>query len=268
LNMAANLLYYAQYPILLIRFAIVKEIEYTALWNASPRKVRDFYRKTITKTGCHLELGCGVDFSDFVCRETRNVKYSLEDNDTECKSDPFRNFGLKFETLVSKKFTDAEIIKTDLQDDVIYTGSRQFDSIGCKQVLHWIDCGFQKKVDHIVNSLRKSNSLKSNTVFFGTTAVSDTMDTGFLPRWSGRRLGESMNPKGENMPFLQDDRIDTLQAVLEKHFSSVKIEREGCLALYRAEGLKTVTRAKSASNSAKRSSNTAFGSKTGRKRAN
>ena len=77
-----------------------------------------------------------------------------------------------------------------------------FDSIGCKQVLHWIDCGFQKKVDHIVNSLRKSNCLKSNTIFFGSTAVSDTMDTGFLPRWSGRRLGESMNPKGIE-PFLE-----------------------------------------------------------------
>ncbi|MGH6866707.1 MAG: methyltransferase type 12 [Methyloceanibacter sp.] len=100
-----------------------------------------------------------------------------------------------------------------------------FKSVGLTYVLHCLPGSLREKLKAI-DHLRPA--MGEGAVLFGATILG----RGMTPNWAARALLDAYNAKG--VFNNRDDDLPSLSEGLRERFSEVKVETQGCVALFRA----------------------------------
>jgi hypothetical protein len=181
-------------------------------WRCPTRRLLDLYRANLTSN--HLEAGVGTGF--FLDRAGKRSfeRLVLLDINRHCLERAARRLA-RFSPVLRQANLLAPI-EPRLQ---------AFDSVGLTYVLHCLPGRLSEKLaclDHL------RPAMGQRAVLFGATILG----RGIAPNGAARALLDLYNSKG--VFNNREDDLETLSDELRRRFAKVEIERQGCVALFRA----------------------------------
>jgi hypothetical protein len=183
-------------------------------WRCPTRRLLEMYGANLSAN--HLEAGIGTGF--FLDRATgaKFERLLLLDINQNCLDRAARKLA-RFRPSVRQANLLARIPP----------GPDRFDSVGMTYVLHCLPGRMSEKlaaVDHIKPFMRE------RAVLFGATILG----RGIAPNTAARKLLDLYNDKG--VFNNREDDFESLSQGLRRRFGEVEVERQGCVALFRAVG--------------------------------
>jgi hypothetical protein len=183
-------------------------------WRCPTRRLLEMYGANLSAN--HLEAGIGTGF--FLDRATgaKFERLVLLDINQNCLDRAARKLA-RF----SPSVRQANLLAR------IPPGADRFDSVGMTYVLHCLPGRMSEKlaaVDHIKPFMRE------RAVLFGATILG----RGIAPNAAARKLLDLYNDKG--VFNNREDDFESLSQGLRRRFGEVEVERQGCVALFRAVG--------------------------------
>jgi hypothetical protein len=181
-------------------------------WRCPTERILGLYRDNLSPR--HLEAGVGTGF--FIDRANRDrfEQLTLLDINRHCLARSARRLARYHPLLCEANL--LEPIASELD---------QADSVGMTYILHCLPGRMAEKlkaIDHV------RPLMTEGAVLFGATILG----RGIAPNAPARFLLELYNGKGVFNNF--DDDTEALSDGLKARFNRVEIEREGCVALFRA----------------------------------
>ena len=181
-------------------------------WRCPTRRLLDLYRANLSSN--HLEAGVGTGF--FLDRAGKRSfeRLVLLDINRNCLDRAARRLA-RFAPVLRK----ANLLEP------IEPRLRAFDSVGLTYVLHCLPGRLSEKLaclDHL------RPAMGQRAVLFGATILG----RGIAPNGAARALLDLYNSKG--VFSNREDDFETLSDELRRRFAKVEIERQGCVALFRA----------------------------------
>ncbi|HEX7533076.1 MAG TPA: class I SAM-dependent methyltransferase [Methyloceanibacter sp.] len=181
-------------------------------WRCPTRRLLDLYRANLSSN--HLEAGVGTGF--FLDRAGKRSfeRLVLLDINRHCLERAARRLA-RFSPVLRQANLLAPI-EPRLQ---------AFDSVGLTYVLHCLPGRLSEKLaclDHL------RPAMGQRAVLFGATILG----RGIAPNGAARALLDLYNSKG--VFNNREDDLETLSDELRRRFAKVEIERQGCVALFRA----------------------------------
>jgi len=181
-------------------------------WRCPTRRLLDLYRANLSSN--HLEAGVGTGF--FLDRAGKRSfeRLVLLDINRNCLDRAARRLA-RFSPVLRQANLLAPI-EPRLQ---------AFDSVGLTYVLHCLPGRLSEKLaclDHL------RPAMGQRAVLFGATILG----RGIAPNGAARALLDLYNSKG--VFSNREDDFETLSDELRRRFAKVEIERQGCVALFRA----------------------------------
>jgi hypothetical protein len=197
---------------LLIYDLLVHGLSNHIAWRCPTRRLLDLYRANLTSN--HLEAGVGTGF--FLDRAGKRSfeRLVLLDINRHCLERAARRLA-RFSPVLRQANLLAPI-EPRLQ---------AFDSVGLTYVLHCLPGRLSEKLaclDHL------RPAMGQRAVLFGATILG----RGIAPNGAARALLDLYNSKG--VFNNREDDLETLSDELRRRFAKVEIERQGCVALFRA----------------------------------
>ena len=181
-------------------------------WRCPTRRLLDLYRANLSLN--HLEAGVGTGFFLDRAGERTFKRLVLLDINRHCLDRAAQRLA-RF-TPVLRQANLLAPIKPPLQP---------FASVGVTYVLHCLPGRMGEKVACLDN-LRFA--MGGRAVLFGATILG----RGIAPNAAARALLDLYNSKG--VFNNREDDFETLSDGLRRRFAKVEIERQGCVALFRA----------------------------------
>jgi hypothetical protein len=181
-------------------------------WRCPTERLLDLYRGHLSAD--HLEAGVGTGFFLDRAGPLRFDRLALVDINRHCLDRAGRRLARFNPTLYQANLLAP--IKLD---------GAPFSSVGLTYVLHCLPGRMSEKltsVDHLRPLMMKG------AVLFGATILGQDI----APNWAARSLLDFYNAKG--VFNNREDDLASLSDGLRQRFQTVEIEREGCLALFRA----------------------------------
>ena len=181
-------------------------------WRCPTRRLLELYRSDLSAN--HLEAGVGTGFFLDRVDAARYDRLALLDINRHCLDRAGHRLA-RFKPALYQVNLLAPI-KLDLAP---------FASVGLTYVLHCLPGRMSEKlvaVDHLRPLMR------AGAVLFGATILG----RGISPNWAARALLGLYNAKG--VFNNREDDMASLSDGLRQRFDRVEIEREGCVALFRA----------------------------------
>jgi hypothetical protein len=180
-------------------------------WRCPTKRLLELYRANLSAN--HLEAGVGTGL--FLDRAGAALdRLGLIDINLHCLDRAARRLA---------RFKPA-LYQVNLLEPVQHDGA-PFSSVGLTYVLHCLPGGMNDKL-RAIDHLRPS--MAADAVLFGATILG----RGIAPNRPARALLDLYNAKG--IFNNRDDDVASLSAGLRRRFKYVEIEREGCVALFRA----------------------------------
>ena len=197
---------------LLIYDLLVHGLSNHIAWRCPTRRLLDLYRANLSSN--HLEAGVGTGF--FLDRAGKRSfeRLVLLDINRHCLDRAARRLA-RFSPVLRQANLLAPI-EPRLQ---------AFDSVGLTYVLHCLPGRLSEKLaclDHL------RPAMGQRAVLFGATILG----RGIGPNGAARALLDLYNSKG--VFNNREDDFETLSDGLRRRFAKVEIERQGCVALFRA----------------------------------
>jgi SAM-dependent methyltransferase len=181
-------------------------------WRCPTRRITDLYRANLSPD--HLEAGVGTGYFLDKTADARVNRLVLLDINRHCLERAARRLArLK-----------PELYQVDLLAPIDLAVA-PFMSVGLTYVLHCLPGRMREKlvaIDHLRPLLGKG------AVLFGATILG----RGIAPNRAARALLDLYNAKG--VFNNREDDLDSLREGLRQRFDEVDVEREGCVALFRA----------------------------------
>jgi SAM-dependent methyltransferase len=184
-------------------------------WHCPTERLLDLYRNNLASR--HLEAGVGTGLFIGRAAPTPFERLVLLDINRHCLALSARRLA-RFRPMLQEANLLAPL---DLDLEPV-------DSIGLTYVLHCLPGRMPEKLT-VVDHLRPF--MRGDTVLFGATILG----RGIEPNAAARALLALYNSKG-----VFNNRMDDLEALetgLRQRFGKLEIERQGCVALFRAEAL-------------------------------
>jgi len=181
-------------------------------WRCPTRRLLDLYRANLSSN--HLEAGVGTGFFLDRAGERSFERLVLLDINRNCLDRAARRLA-RFSPVLRQANLLAPI-EPRLQ---------AFDSVGLTYVLHCLPGRLSEKLaclDHL------RPAMGQRAVLFGATILG----RGIAPNGAARALLDLYNSKG--VFNNREDDFETLSDELRRRFAKVEIERQGCVALFRA----------------------------------
>ncbi len=181
-------------------------------WRCPTRRLLDLYRANLSSN--HLEAGVGTGFFLDRAGERSFERLVLLDINRHCLDRAARRLA-RFSPVLRQANLLAPV-EPRLQ---------AFDSVGLTYVLHCLPGRLSEKLaclDHL------RPAMGQRAVLFGATIFG----RGIAPNGAARVLLDLYNSKG--VFNNREDDFETLSDGLRRRFAKVEIERQGCVALFRA----------------------------------
>ncbi len=183
------------------------------VWRCPTRRLLELYRSDLSAN--HLEAGVGTGFFLDRADAARYDRLALLDINRHCLDRAGSSLA-RFKPALYQVNLLAPI-KLDLAP---------FASVGLTYVLHCLPGRMSEKLLVAVDHLRPL--MRAGAVLFGATILG----RGIAPNWAARALLDLYNAKG--VFNNREDDMASLSDGLRQRFDTVEIEREGCVALFRA----------------------------------
>ena len=183
-------------------------------WGCPTRRLLELYRANLSAN--HLEAGIGTGFFLDRADGAKFDRLVLLDINQNCLDRAARRLA---------RF-DSDLCQANLLAR-LPRGLERFDSIGLTYVLHCLPGRLSDKlaaVDHLRPLMRE------RAVLFGATILG----RGIAPNGAARKLLDLYNAKG--VFNNREDDFEALSEGLRRRFGLVEVERQGCVALFRAVG--------------------------------
>jgi len=181
-------------------------------WRCPTRAMLDLYRAHLSVN--HLEAGVGTGFFLDRAGAARFDRLALIDINRHCLERAGRTLA-RFDPVLHQADL-FEPIKLD---------AKPFASVGLTYVLHCLPGRMSEKliaVDHL------RPLMAHGAVLFGATILG----RGIAPNRAARALLDLYNAKG--VFNNREDDLESLSDGLRQRFATVEIDRQGCVALFRA----------------------------------
>jgi len=165
----------------------------------------------------HLEAGVGTGFFLERAKDRSFERLTLLDINSSCLMEAERRLAK----------LGPELLQASLFDPV--PADRPYDSVGLTYVLHCLPGAMTEKLA-VIDNLKPA--MHEGTVLFGATILGKAVD----PNIAAKALFRAYNRKGvfNNM----EDDFASLADGLRQRFGSVGVRQEGCVAIFRATGLR------------------------------
>jgi hypothetical protein len=176
------------------------------------RRLLDLYRANLSSN--HLEAGVGTGFFLDRAGERSFERLVLFDINRHCLDRAARRLA-RFSPVLRQ----ANLLAP------IEPRFQAFDSVGLTYVLHCLPGNMSEKLaclDHL------RPAMGQRAVLFGATILG----RGIAPNGAARALLDLYNSKG--VFNNREDDFESLSDELRRRFAKVEIERQGCVALFRA----------------------------------
>lgn len=183
-------------------------------WRCPTRRLLELYSANLSAN--HLEAGIGTGFFIDRADGAEFERLVLLDINQNCLDRAARRLA-RLRPSVRKANLLARISR----------GLDRFDSVGLTYVLHCLPGRLSEKlaaVDHLKPLMRE------RAVLFGATILG----RGIAPNAAARKLLDLYNAKG--VFNNREDDFESLSEGLRRRFGEVEVERQGCVALFRAVG--------------------------------
>jgi hypothetical protein len=183
-------------------------------WGCPTRRLLELYRANLSAN--HLEAGIGTGFFLDRAKGAEFDRLVLLDINQNCLERAARRLARFGPSLCQANLLAA-----------IPPGLEGFDSVALTYVLHCLPGRLGEKlaaVDHLRPLMR------GRAVLFGATILG----RGITPNAAARRLLDLYNAKG--VFSNREDDFESLSEGLRQRFGEVEVERQGCVALFRALG--------------------------------
>lgn len=184
------------------------------IWRCPTSQILDWYDRHVTAN--HLDVGVGTGYFLNRCRfPADRPRLVLMDLNPNCLAVSARRL---------QRYTPMTVIR-NLLEPISFDGPG-FNSVGLNYVLHCLPGRMQDKgivFEHL------APLINPEAVVFGSTLLSRGIDRSV----AARRLMRLYNRKG--IFANSEDSRDGLRDVLQRHFSHVRVETVGCVALFRAQ---------------------------------
>src|SRR5581483_4450591 len=183
-------------------------------WGCPTRRLLELYRANLSAR--HLEAGIGTGYFLDRAEAAKFERLVLLDINQNCLDRAARRLA-RFAP-VQRKANLLAPMSPDLE---------RFDSVGLTYVLHCLPGRMSEKlasVDHL------KPLMKEQAILFGATILG----RGIAPNGAARMLLDLYNRKG--VFNNREDDFESLSEGLRRRFGKVEIERQGCVALFRAQG--------------------------------
>jgi len=181
-------------------------------WGCPTRRLIELYRSNLSAN--HLEAGIGTGFFLDRANGAKFDRLVLLDINQNCLARAARRLA-RF----GPSLCQANLLAR------IPPGFPRFDSVGLTYVLHCLPGRLSEKlaaVDHL------KPLMGGRAVLFGATILG----RGITPNAAARKLLDFYNAKGV-FNNCEDD-FESLSQGLRRRFGEVELERQGCVALFRA----------------------------------
>jgi len=181
-------------------------------WRCPTRRLLELYRANLSAN--HLEAGTGTGFFLDRADGAEFDRLVLLDINQNCLDRAARRLA-RFRPSLRQANLLARLPRN--------LGS--FDSVGLTYVLHCLPGRLKEKlaaVDHLKPLMREG------AVLFGATILG----RGVAPNLAARKLLDLYNAKG--VFNNREDDFESLSEGLRRRFGEVEVERQGCVALFRA----------------------------------
>jgi hypothetical protein len=183
-------------------------------WRCPTRRLLEMYSANLSAN--HLEAGTGTGFFLDRAHGPAFERLVLLDNNQNCLDRAARRLA-RFGPSLNQANLLARLPR----------GLDRFDSVGLTYVLHCLPGRMREKlaaVDHLKPLMRE------RAVLFGATILG----RGIAPNAAARKLLDLYNAKG--VFNNREDDFESLSEGLRRRFGEVEVERQGCVALFRALG--------------------------------
>ncbi|MGZ3266292.1 MAG: class I SAM-dependent methyltransferase [Croceibacterium sp.] len=183
-------------------------------WRCPTRRLLELYSANLSAN--HLEAGIGTGFFIDRADGSEFERLVLLDINQNCLDRAARRLAR-----LGPSLRQANLLAP------IPPGLDRFDSVGLTYVLHCLPGRMSEKlaaVDHLRPIMRE------RAVLFGATILG----RGIAPNAAARKLLDLYNDKG--VFNNRDDDFESLSEGLRRRFGEVEVERQGCVALFRALG--------------------------------
>jgi hypothetical protein len=181
-------------------------------WGCPTRRLIELYRANLSAN--HLEAGIGTGFFLDRANGAPFDRLVLLDINENCLGRAARRL-----ERFSPSLCQANLLAR------IPRGKGHFDSVGLTYVLHCLPGRMKDKlaaVDHL------KSLMHPRAVLFGATILG----RGITPNAAARKLLDLYNAKG--VFNNREDDFESLSQGLRRRFGEVELERQGCVALFRA----------------------------------
>jgi Methyltransferase domain len=181
-------------------------------WGCPTRRLIELYRANLSAN--HLEAGIGTGFFLDRANGTKFERLVLLDINQNCLDRAARRLAR-----LGPSLCRANLLAR------IPRGKGHFNSVGLTYVLHCLPGRMKEKlaaVDHL------KPLMHPGAVLFGATILG----RGIAPNAAARKLLNLYNAKG--VFSNRDDDFESLSDGLRRRFGEVEVERQGCVALFRA----------------------------------
>jgi hypothetical protein len=183
-------------------------------WRCPTRRLLELYSANLSAN--HLEAGIGTGFFLDRAKGPAFERLVLLDINQNCLDRAARRLA-RFDPSLRQ----ANVL------DRIPPGLDRFDSVGLTYVLHCLPGRLSEKLA-AVDQLKPL--MRGRAVLFGATILG----RGIAPNAAARKLLDFYNGKG--VFNNREDDFESLSAGLRRRFGEVEVERQGCVALFRAVG--------------------------------
>jgi hypothetical protein len=183
-------------------------------WGCPTRRLLELYRANLSAN--HLEAGIGTGFFLDRANGAKFDRLVLLDINQNCLDRASRRLA-RFDPSLRQANLLAPIPPSH----------EPFDSIGLTYVLHCLPGRLSEKLAAI-DYLRPL--MRERAVLFGATILG----RGIAPNGAARKLLDLYNAKG--VFNNREDDFESLSEGLRRRFGLVEVERQGCVALFRAVG--------------------------------
>ncbi|MGE5260651.1 MAG: class I SAM-dependent methyltransferase [Actinomycetota bacterium] len=181
-------------------------------WGCPTRRLIELYRANLSAN--HLEAGIGTGFFLDRANGVRFERLVLLDINQNCLDRAARRLAR-----LSPNLCQVNLLAR------IPRGKGHFNSVGLTYVLHCLPGRMSEKlaaVDHL------KPLMHPRAVLFGATILG----RGVTPNAAARKLLDLYNAKG--VFNNREDDFESLSEGLRRRFGEVELERQGCVALFRA----------------------------------
>jgi hypothetical protein len=181
-------------------------------WGCPTRRLIELYRANLSAN--HLEAGIGTGFFLDRANCVRFERLALLDINQNCLDRAARRLAR-----LSPSLCQANLLAR------IPPKQERFNSVGFTYVLHCLPGRMSEKlaaVDHL------KPLMHPRAVLFGATILG----RGVTPNAAARKLLDVYNAKG--VFNNREDDFESLSEGLRRRFGEVELERQGCVALFRA----------------------------------